>query len=79
MSNVSIQEIPIEFSEKMQTGAQKLIVQSKKPFLPREKLPENTVHHASYITFGSTYSVTEYAGFQCDKTVVVRDTLSYSQ
>jgi hypothetical protein len=63
----------------MQTGAQKNNCPVKKPFLPREKVPENIVYYVSYITLRSTVGVTEYAGFQCDQTIVVRDTLSYVQ
>jgi hypothetical protein len=51
----------------------------KKPFLPREKVPGNTVHHVYYITFSSTVVVTEYAGSQWDKTIIARGTLSYGQ
>jgi hypothetical protein len=76
---VTIYEIPIEFNEKIQAGGTNNNCPVKKSFLPREKLSENTVHHVSYITFRNTIGVTEYAGLECDKTVAVRDMLSYGQ
>jgi hypothetical protein len=59
----------------MRTGAQKTTVQSKS-LSSQEKNYQKTL----YITYLiSLTGVTEHADFQWDKTVVVRDTLSYCQ